>query len=81
MVTGFGVQVVDTGNYELERYRNRSQEIAQRLNLRYEEGLTLEQVARLAGLGNAQQADRRIKEILARLREEMSSTENRSYCP
>jgi RNA polymerase sigma factor (sigma-70 family) len=51
------------------------------LHLRYEEGLTLEQVARLAGLGNAQRADRRIKEILARLREEMSSTENRSYCP
>ncbi len=51
------------------------------LHLRYEEGLTLEQVARLAGLGNAQRADRRIKETLARLREDMSSTENRSGCP
>jgi hypothetical protein len=28
---------IDTGNYALERYRNRSQEIAERLNLRYEE--------------------------------------------
>jgi hypothetical protein len=28
---------IDTGNYELERYRTRSQEIAQRLDLRYEE--------------------------------------------
>jgi hypothetical protein len=28
---------IDTGNYELERYRTRSQEIAKRLNLRYEE--------------------------------------------
>ena len=42
------------------------------LGLRYEQGLTLEQVARLAGLGNAQRADRRIKEILTRLRDEMS---------
>ena len=51
------------------------------LHLRYEEGLTLEQVAQLAGLGNAQRADRRIREILTRLREDMSSTENRSCCP
>jgi hypothetical protein len=28
---------IDTGNYELERYRSRSREIAGRLNLRYEE--------------------------------------------
>jgi hypothetical protein len=28
---------IDTGNYELERYRTRSKEIAARLNLRYEE--------------------------------------------
>jgi hypothetical protein len=28
---------IDTGNYELERYRIRSQKIAERLNLRYEE--------------------------------------------
>jgi DNA-directed RNA polymerase specialized sigma24 family protein len=42
------------------------------LRLRYEEGLTLDQVARFTGLGNAQRADRRIKEILTRLREEMS---------
>jgi len=51
------------------------------LHLRYEEGLSLEQVARLAGLGNAQRADRRIKEILTRLREDMSSAENLSCCP
>jgi hypothetical protein len=42
------------------------------LRLRYEEGLTLDQAARLTGLGNAQRADRRIREILTRLREEMS---------
>ena len=35
--------------------------------MRFEEGLTLEQVSQVAGLGNAQRADRRIKEILARL--------------
>jgi DNA-directed RNA polymerase specialized sigma subunit len=51
------------------------------LQLRYEEGLTLEQVSRLAGLGNAQRADRRIREILQRLREGMSQAENRSCCP
>jgi hypothetical protein len=28
---------INTGNYELERYRTRSQEIAERLELRYEE--------------------------------------------
>jgi hypothetical protein len=28
---------IDTGNYELERYRTRGREIAERLNLRYEE--------------------------------------------
>jgi RNA polymerase sigma factor (sigma-70 family) len=51
------------------------------LRLRYEEGLTLEQVSRLAGLGNAQRADRRIKEILERLREDMSEAENRTCRP
>ena len=51
------------------------------LQLRYGEGLTLEQVSRLAGLGNAQRADRRIREILQRLREGMSQAENRSCCP
>jgi hypothetical protein len=28
---------IDTGNYELEKYRSRSQDIAERFNLRYEE--------------------------------------------
>jgi RNA polymerase sigma factor (sigma-70 family) len=42
------------------------------LRLRFEQGLTLEQVARLTGLENAQRVDRRIKELLRRLREEMS---------
>jgi RNA polymerase sigma factor (sigma-70 family) len=51
------------------------------LRLRYEEGLTLDQVSRVAGLGNAQRADRRIREILARLRDEMSEAENRSCRP
>ncbi len=41
------------------------------IQLRFEQELTLEQIARLVDLGNAQRADRQIKEILARLREEM----------
>jgi RNA polymerase sigma factor (sigma-70 family) len=41
------------------------------LQLRYEQELTLEQVARVSGLGNAQQADRKIREILDRLRNEL----------
>jgi RNA polymerase sigma factor (sigma-70 family) len=41
------------------------------LRLRFEQELTLEQVARLVGLGNAQRADRQIKDILARLRKEI----------
>ena len=41
------------------------------IRLRFEKGLTLEQVARLARLGNAQAADRRLREILERLRREV----------
>jgi RNA polymerase sigma factor (sigma-70 family) len=41
------------------------------VRLRFEQELTLEQIARLLDLGNAQRADRRLKEILARLREEL----------
>lgn len=41
------------------------------LQLRYEQELTLEQVAKLLHLGDAQRADRRIREILARLREQL----------
>jgi RNA polymerase sigma factor (sigma-70 family) len=41
------------------------------IRLRFEEGLTLEKAAALLGLGNAQKADRLIKEILARLRKLM----------
>lgn len=44
------------------------------LRLRYEQGLTLEKVARLTGLEDPQTADRRIKDILRRLRGEMSSS-------
>jgi RNA polymerase sigma factor (sigma-70 family) len=43
------------------------------LRLRYEQGLTLEKVAHLTGLEDAQTADRRIKNILRRLRGEISS--------
>ena len=42
------------------------------LRLRYDQELTLEKVARLIGLGDAQTADRRIKDILRRLRAEIS---------
>ncbi len=41
------------------------------VRLRYEQGLTLQRVASLAGLQNAQQADRRLKETLDILRHEM----------
>lgn len=41
------------------------------VRLRFEEELTLEQIAKLLDLGNAQRADRQIKDILARLREEL----------
>lgn len=37
------------------------------VRLRFEEDLTLEEVARVTGLGNAQQAERRIREVLERL--------------
>ncbi len=42
------------------------------VRLRFERGLTLEQIAQLSRLGSAQKADRRIREILERLREELS---------
>lgn len=42
------------------------------IRLRFERGLTLEQVARLTGLGSAQKADYRLKEILERLRKELT---------
>lgn len=41
------------------------------IQLRFEQELTLEQIAKLLDLGNAQRADRQIKEILARLREQL----------
>ena len=42
------------------------------LRLRFERELTLEQIGRLARLGSPQRADRRIREILARLRQELA---------
>jgi RNA polymerase sigma factor (sigma-70 family) len=41
------------------------------IRLRFEEGLTLEKAAALLGLGNAQKADRKVREILERLRKLM----------
>lgn len=41
------------------------------IRFRYEEGLTLERMAEVAGLKNAQSVDRRIREILSRLEKEM----------
>jgi RNA polymerase sigma factor (sigma-70 family) len=40
------------------------------IQLRFEQSLTLEQVARITGLRDAQTADRRIRAVLERLREE-----------
>ena len=42
------------------------------VRLRFEQGLTLQEVARIARLGDAQRADRRIREILERLRKAMT---------
>lgn len=42
------------------------------VQFRYEQDLSLEEVARLAGLDNAQQADRRIREVLERMKKEMT---------
>lgn len=42
------------------------------LRLRFEQELTLQEVARIARLGDAQKADRRLREILERLRKEMT---------
>ena len=41
------------------------------IRLRFERDLTLEEIARLLQLDNAQSADRRIREVVARLRQEM----------
>jgi RNA polymerase sigma factor, sigma-70 family len=41
------------------------------IRLRFEEGLTLDKTAELLGLGNAQRADRQIKDVLIRLRKLM----------
>ena len=41
------------------------------LRLRFEQDLTLEQIAKILGTGNAQRADRQLKEILARIRRTM----------
>jgi RNA polymerase sigma factor (sigma-70 family) len=43
------------------------------LRLRFEQGLTLAEVARLTGLENPQRADRRINKILEKLRNELDS--------
>jgi RNA polymerase sigma factor (sigma-70 family) len=43
------------------------------VRLRFEEDLTLEQCAKLVGMGNAQRVDRQLKDILARLRNSMDS--------
>lgn len=51
-----------------------SQEEILLLRMRFEEELTLEQIAQLLDLGNAQRADRRLKEVLARLRQSMNFT-------
>jgi RNA polymerase sigma factor (sigma-70 family) len=40
--------------------------------LRFEENLTLQQIGTLLNLGNAQRVDRKLKEILSRIREQLS---------
>ena len=41
------------------------------IRLRFEQELTLDQVAKLLDLGNAQRAERQIKAVLSRLRDEL----------
>lgn len=48
------------------------------LRLRFEQGLTLEQVARLASLPDAQTADRRLRKILEGLRNRLGKTRSAS---
>ena len=48
------------------------------IRLRFEEELTLEQIARLSGLGDAQAADRRIRKILHLLRQRLGKTSTTS---
>src|SRR5205085_1351816 len=48
------------------------------VKLRFEDELTLEQIAGLLGLGNAQRADRQIKEVLARLRQDVDPTDDKN---
>ena len=42
------------------------------VRLRFDQELTLQQIAELAGLKDAQTADRRIREVLEKLRQELS---------
>ena len=56
-------------NRELETLPSRERLL---LRLRFEQELSLEQCARLMDLGNAQRADRQIKEILLKLRNNLS---------
>lgn len=48
------------------------------IRLRFEQGLTLEQVARLTASGNAQAVDRRIRQILKQLGKEMAGGTGKS---
>ncbi len=48
------------------------------VRLRFQEGLSLEQIARLTGLGDAQRVHRHIANILERLRKEISATQEKS---
>jgi len=45
------------------------------IRLRFEEDLTLDQIAKLLKLGNAQRVDRQIKQILSSLRRELNSAD------
>jgi len=51
------------------------------VRLRFGQGLTLEQVARLTGSGSAQAVDRRIREILKHLRTEMTTGPGKGPLP
>jgi RNA polymerase sigma factor (sigma-70 family) len=51
------------------------------IRLRFGQGLTLEQVARLTGSGSAQAVDHRVREVLKHLRKEMTAGPGKGHSP
>jgi RNA polymerase sigma factor (sigma-70 family) len=54
----------------MNKLRQLSHEERLLVRLRFEQELTLDQIAKLLNVGNAQRVDRQLKQILSQLREE-----------